>query len=70
MKTVLFVTDDSYGEVEAFFNEDGTLLGSWSRNDAEWRREYFDPILAALGITFVKSTRPDLLAKLRDHWRF
>lgn len=57
------------GEAQAFYNEDNSLLHYWWSNDGNWRSEYFDPLLKALGIK-VKSayrTRPELENKFEEY---
>jgi hypothetical protein len=38
------------GECQGAFDEEGNLLSIWSSNDADWRHEYFDGMMAQLGI--------------------
>jgi hypothetical protein len=40
---------DDHGEVQAMFDEDKNMLHFWWSNDGNWRSEYFNPFLAALG---------------------
>jgi hypothetical protein len=54
MKKVILVYTESFGECEAAFLEDGTLLDIWSCNDACWRNEYFSTFLKKVGIEIVQ----------------
>lgn len=58
---------DEY-EAEGFFTESGELLQAWSLNDANWRSEYMDPLLQALGFEVERiydNDNPELTAKLK-----
>lgn len=50
MKTIYHVYSDRYGEVEGMFLPDGTMLGCWCDNDANWRHEYFNGFMLMLDI--------------------
>lgn len=51
MKTIYFSDYcGEYGEAQAIFDEDGSLLGQWFCDDGNWRSEYFDGFLNKLGI--------------------
>lgn len=56
-------------EVEGFFNEEGILLHSWHMNDAEYRPEYMDPLLKALGVKIKFSNTNKQLQALRDAYK-
>lgn len=43
--------EGDHGEIEGMFNEGGEILGCWSRNDGNWRSEYFDGFIESLGHT-------------------
>ena len=51
MTTIHFIdlVSDDVGEVQGFLSADGELLHMWSTNDANYRGEYIDPLLRALG---------------------
>jgi hypothetical protein len=51
------------------FDEDGYLLGAWYLNDAQWRGEYLNPFIRALGFKVERSEDPYYLATLEDHFR-
>ena len=61
MKKIYYVYDEGdcemYGETEGFFDEKGTLLQWWCCNDANWRSEYMDPLLEALGFNVIYPTK-------------
>jgi hypothetical protein len=63
---------DDEGEIEGMFNKDGELLGGWCLNDGNWRGEYMNGFLAALGIEVVDDSgrntkkRKDMVKKLRE----
>jgi len=71
MKTINMIFVEEFGEADAFF--DGQeLLTYWWGNDANWRNEYFDPLLAKLGIkvrVVRKDKQPKLYAQLREKLR-
>lgn len=56
--------DDDAGEVEGMFMN-GKLLHWWSGNDANWRNEYFEPLMKELGYTVKHSQDPKLKAILK-----
>ena len=63
--------DSDLGEVEGMFSEEGELLGAWCLNDAQYRVEYMNGFLAALGFDVVPA--PRALAKkymkvLKEHF--
>lgn len=65
MKKLYFCnTDDDL--IEGVFNEKGELLDAWSPNDANWRNEYFNGFMAALGFDCVDGDE-DLENTLRRH---
>jgi hypothetical protein len=47
--TLVSVADDEIGEVEGVFDAERKLITAWHCNDAQWRSEYFDELLAYLG---------------------
>ena len=59
--------DDEVGEVEGFFDESGSLLATWSLNDANWRNEYHNSLIEALGIR-VEQGGSGLEALLKAEW--
>lgn len=69
MLTIYHVSlcDDEVGEVEGFFDESGSLLATWSLNDANWRGEYQNSLLEALGIQ-VKTGDKTLEELLKAEW--
>lgn len=50
---------DEY-EADAFFDTKHKLLAAWSMNDANWRSEYMNPLLEALGVEVVQIEEEDL----------
>lgn len=50
---VVVEDDDDLGEFEAFFDADKNYIHGWSQNDANYRHEYMDPLMKALGIDIV-----------------
>lgn len=69
MKIIYIESIESAGECQGAFDEDGNLLHLWSSNDATWRDEYFNPLMASLGIE-VKSGRfeAELEAEAIEMW--
>ena len=47
----VYICDDEVGEVEGMFDAKGKLLDLWSNNDANWRGEYFEGFMNAIGFT-------------------
>lgn len=43
---------ETYGEAQLFFNGD-ECMGAVSSNDADWRHEYFNPIMKLMGLEVV-----------------
>lgn len=73
MKTLILysVEDDDLGEAQGMFLEDGTLLGAWLRDDADWRSEYLDPFMQKLDFKIrapKKDERTKLLQLMKDHF--
>ena len=69
MKTVYYVQDEEYGEIEGMFDMQGECLGSWYSNDANWRHEYFEDFMANLGVEVKDAPsimRDALVKKLRE----
>ncbi len=67
MRKLFLVTlaDDEIGEVEGIFDSDKfTLLHWWNLNDADWRSEYFNPLMEQLGIKVVSSNNRDMKKRL------
>lgn len=62
---LLSLVDDEAGEIEGMFTEDGTCLGGWNLNDAQWRREYFGYFMSQLGVT-VKNASDEQKKEWRD----
>ncbi len=62
MKTLYFAYICSEYECEGMFDAGGNLLGMWDCNDAQWRNEYFKPMMLALGFE-IKNADDNLLAK-------
>lgn len=58
---------DRLGEVEGMFDEQGKLIGAWCLNDGNWRSEYFDPFMEALGIQ-VDGLPPELNAVVAEEF--
>ncbi len=58
MKKIFHVYTESDGEMDWFFDEDGNVLQYWYNNDACWREEYMNPLLASLGIEVVEGGGP------------
>lgn len=52
--------DDDLGEFEAFFDSAGKYLHGWHANDADYRHEYMDPLMAKLGIEVRMATATQL----------
>jgi hypothetical protein len=72
MKIVYHLYDEKHGEVEGMFDADGALLDTWCCNDANWRNEYFDGFMKALGVDVQEpkgARAKELRAKLRAHWK-
>ena len=65
MKTIYLVGDEEEGEVEGMFDDKGNIIHCWTCNDANWRNEYFDPLMEALGIKVECSEDEKLKKKLR-----
>jgi hypothetical protein len=61
MKKIIHVSiyDDVLGECDAMFDENGSILGAWSKNDADWRQEYMNPFMRKLGIEVVSATEKE-----------
>lgn len=53
-------------EMEGMFDQDGNLLAMWCLNDANWRNEYFDGFMTALGVT-ITSPPERMYKKLLKH---
>lgn len=45
--------ENALGEYEAFFDDNKKFLAGWSLNDAQWRDEYMDGLMQALGYEVV-----------------
>ena len=73
MKTISIeeVYGDEIGEVTVFL-EDGKLLSVVASNDGTWRDEYFNPVLAKLGVTVERSklSQSELEALVMDWYGF
>jgi hypothetical protein len=67
MTKVFYVYYEDEWEAEGFFDANGRLLACWSRNDADWRSEYMNPLLEELGFKVVTSKNKTLIEKLRRH---
>ncbi len=61
---IVSVENDEIGEVEGMFDENKELIHWWSRNDANWRSEYFAPILEYFGYKEVDKNPKSLNKKL------
>jgi len=59
-----YACDEDGAEAQGMFSEDGTLLGSWSLNDGNWRSEYFNNFMKNVGITVEASEDEQLIKKL------
>ena len=44
------IMEDEDRELQAAFDKDDNLLHFWYLNDANWRHEYLDPLMNAVGI--------------------
>lgn len=62
MKTIYIVQSDE--EVQGAFDEEGSLLGFWWNNDADYRVEYLAPFMRRLGFDVQRSKNPDHIAQL------
>ena len=49
--------DNDLGEYDAFFDEEGNFIHGWDGNDANYRNEYMDPLMQALGVTVVSKPK-------------
>jgi len=69
-RTILWVCDcGPKGEIEGMFDDEGTLLGVWSSDDANWRIEYFRGFMEKLGIEVInRSASKALVNKLRKQF--
>lgn len=65
---VIYHVYDGENEIEGMFDENGEWLGAWCCNDANWRNEYFDGFLEALGIS-VESAPEDIEEKAIEELR-
>lgn len=52
MRTISMYTHPPFDAYQAVFDGD-ELLALWHGNDASWRDEYFNPLLAKLGIEVI-----------------
>lgn len=52
------------GEYQGVFNDQRELIGSWSMNDADWRIEYFQYMMATLGYVIENSEDEELIEQL------
>ncbi len=52
--------------IEGIFDAKGNLLGAWSPNDANWRSEYFAPLMEKLGFEIFDAGE-EYDDKLREH---
>jgi len=50
MKTIYHVYSDAFGEYDFWFDAKGKYLTSWHSNDASYRKEYMEPLFAAIGV--------------------
>lgn len=68
MKKLYHVYTTWFGEMEFFFDGRGKLLHYWALNDANWRSEYMDPLMEALGyqVHSVEATDPRFEKKVKD----
>jgi hypothetical protein len=67
LKPIIHIFDEQ-NEIEGMFDLDGNCLGAWCLNDANWRNEYFNGFIEALGYEITASNEDDyeiFLAKLR-----
>lgn len=54
-KIIYHVNAEICGEQDFFFDEKGKLLHWWDRNDADYRKEYMNPLFDALHISVVEA---------------
>lgn len=67
MFKILFVYDQD-NEAQAMFSEEGKLLGAWLLSDANWREEYFGPLMRNLGLKVEdRSDDQDLVNLMREN---
>lgn len=62
-----YLYNEKIGEVDAFASEKGELITWWSNNDADWREEYMQPLMTAVGVEVVEagiSLRKKLLKQI------
>ncbi|HYT42643.1 MAG TPA: hypothetical protein VEP90_09870 [Methylomirabilota bacterium] len=66
MKKIYYVSYCDKFEGEGMFDAKGNLLDAWSRNDGDWRGEYFDGFMKKLGIEvdYSRSDDQNLVKKL------
>lgn len=66
------VCGDDIGEVNVFMDENDTVIGVNSLNDANWRHEYFDYIFASIGVEIVESdlNKDEIVKKAKDFMGF
>ena len=66
------VCGDDIGEVDVFMDENDTVIGVNSLNDANWRHEYFNHIFASIGVEIVESdlNKNDIIKKAQDFMGF
>lgn len=66
MRTIYHAYSDEYGECEAMFDKDGTMIGYWHGNDATWRNEYFSGFMRELG--FQVENAPEWIIEKLDEF--
>lgn len=67
-KVVYRVYSMWFGEMQFFFDAKHNLLHYWACNDANWRAEYMDPLMKALGFKMegAEETDPRFAEKIKE----
>ena len=75
MKTIYIISaENDFGEAEGVFEENGTFVDMWASNDGDWRHEYFNPFMLALGIKVLNKApkklklEERLKVKMEESW--
>lgn len=55
LKTIYHVFYEEYGEHDVFFDEDLDIIDYWHCNDANWRGEYFQGLVAYMGYEVIQA---------------